>query len=118
MELSRISALLCICLLALCLSLSVCTAMVLLTAVNETDRVRADAKQFLDDVQQLSESTAFYDGTLPTVLCPHSFYMKESSAQRSSPPHKARTNTSSASRRPEACGTAHAWTERTRPVVN
>ena len=37
-----------------------------------------------------------------------SLYMKESSAQRSSPLHKARTRTSAASKRPEACGTARA----------
>ena len=57
MELSRISALLCICLLSLCLGLSVCTAMVLRSTLHETQRIRETANILADTAAEPQPET-------------------------------------------------------------
>lgn len=77
MEFSRISALLAVILLTLCLSLSVCTVIALRSAVVEADRVRADAQVFWEKLQSAPVFEETAAPTLPTDAPVYSFCLRE-----------------------------------------
>ncbi|MBE6633307.1 MAG: hypothetical protein E7620_03070 [Ruminococcaceae bacterium] len=74
MELSRISALLCICLLSLCLVLSVCTAMVLRSTLHETQQIRETASLLADTSVDLSTEE---NEDLPAAAPPKGYLLRE-----------------------------------------
>ena len=77
MELSRISALLAVFLLTLCLSLTVCTVMVLRGTVEEGDRVRTEAEAFLSELRRETEPASASTSALPTNANGESFLLRE-----------------------------------------
>lgn len=77
MELSKISALLAVILLSLCLSLSVCTVIALRSAVTEADRVRVDAEVFLEKLQDVTLDHSTEAPTLPTDAPVYPFCLRE-----------------------------------------
>ncbi len=77
MELSRISALLSVFLLTLCLCLSVCTVMVLRDTVKEGERIRTEAKGLLSELQRSTDGVSQNAPSLPTNVAKEAFLLRE-----------------------------------------
>ena len=84
MDFSRIALLLCVLLLAVCLVFSISALMVLRNAVSETDQMRLEAQEMLDDFggylkdQEMNAGEEEPDPTVPVDVLYDTFCIRES----------------------------------------